>query len=239
MSPVLVDTDARVREWVEEIVGGIEVVDDPPGPTSGGGEPPDSLSVYLLGVVHESSPRVDVRQPGSATVWMRYLICGTRRGATALTAIDALFARLLDLATASPGDLEVMLEPAADLDRLWSVFDTTPRAGVVVRVRSRFDRRAIDAPPVLVPLRVLGGPVRSLTGRVLGPGEIPMVDVEVAVPSVGARARTGANGAFTLASLPAGPLSLAVWAKGRSFEVAVGEIDEPLTIRCDPTEASS
>lgn len=238
MSP-LVDCDRLVHGWLTDLVGETAVRSgvpsaDPAAEPDNGARP---LTIHPLAVVPEPQISVDVHRPRATAVSMRYLICATHPGATsALEHLDAVLTWLLDpLARDDDAPLIQLDTGVASLD-LWSTLGLPPRPGLVVSARATFSRAARDAPPVTTPLRVVGAAVTSLTGRLVGPGELPLAGAEVSAATTGARARTGTDGSFVLSGVPAGPLTLTIRVKGRTFEALADPTDEPLLVHCDPTE---
>jgi hypothetical protein len=232
---VLTEVDDAVRAWIAELAGVVAVDAGPPRSADHDGAP---VALYALGVEPQVELRNDLHHPAPATVWLRYLLCGgSPHTPEVLGVLDAVLARLFDPGSGDRGGLDLELEPSVEPLGTWSALGVPPRPAIVLRVRCRFERASRDVAPVLAPLRVEGGPVHSLRGRLVGPGEIPIVGAEVGLPATGARSRTDGSGAFTLPSVPPGPLSLTVRAKGREFLVAVEAPEQPLVIHCDPTEA--
>jgi hypothetical protein len=89
-------------------------------------------------------------------------------------------------------------------------------------------RQARVREPLRADLRVIG----SLQGVVLGPGDLPIPDAVVAIPAIGQRTSTDADGRFRFAAAPAGsePLALTVDAKGVRVDL-VATPGGPVTIR--------
>jgi hypothetical protein len=85
------------------------------------------------------------------------------------------------------------------------------------------------------PLRLEGASMVDLSGRVVGPGDVPLSDVEVEITGLQRWTRTDAAGGFVLRSIPAQP-------RTRTFVVRVkGQVmtftseqptSEPLVIHC-------
>lgn len=239
VSSPLTDADRAVRDWLRSLLGEDTVRFGTPSAPPSGEEADDepTMSVHALDLVHESSGSIDVHRPAPATVWVRYLLCATRPGSVrAFEHLDVVLSAVLDPRSSEGREVPVHLDSDVAALPLWSALGVPPRPGVVLRARTSISRAAKQAPPVTAPLRVEGGPVRSLSGRLVGPGEVPLAGAEVTVPSTGARSRTGTDGDFTLASVPTGPLALAIRVKGRSFDVAVEPSDEPVLVHCDLTE---
>lgn len=235
----LIDGDRHLRAWLASIVDG-PVRDgmptNDPAPSDDDGE----LTLCVVDLVPETTMSVDVHRSGSAAVWLRHLVCATHPGSSAaLGALGVVMARLVDPTRLDAGAPTVQFDPAATTTHLWAALGVAPRPAVVLRTRAVFSRDAALVPRVTSPLRVVGGPVLVLRGRLVGPGEVPLVGADVSVPAVGASARTAPDGSFVLAGVPSGPLAVAVRAKGRSFDVDLDAADSPHTVRCDPREDRS
>lgn len=98
-----------------------------------------------------------------------------------------------------------------------------PDAASVLVVRTRL-LRARPAPKlarVREPLRTDMRVVGALQGIVLGPGDVPLPDIVVAIPALGRRTGTDAGGRFRFAAVPSGttPLALTVDAKGMRVDL--------------------
>jgi hypothetical protein len=77
-----------------------------------------------------------------------------------------------------------------------------------------------------VPLIIQAVPSEALRGRVVGPGDIPITDAVVDLPSMGLSVRTDTKGRFRFASVPVDtPLGrLEVRAKGEVLAVRTEEL---------------
>ena len=86
---------------------------------------------------------------------------------------------------------------------------------------------------------MLGSTIRSLTGRLVGPGDVPLVGAEVTLVATGAADRTSSGGTFTFPTVPAGPgpVRLSIRTKGRMFTADIDtDGGEPIVVRCDLLE---
>lgn len=113
-----------------------------------------------------------------------------------------------ELAFAALAEPELEIEP-----------DTT--SALVVRTRLLRARPAPKLARVREPLRADMRVVGALQGVVLGPGDVPLPDVVVAIPALGRRSSTDAGGRFRFTTVPSGttPLALTVDAKGMQVDL--------------------
>ena len=106
------------------------------------------------------------------------------------------------------------------------------RFAFVLRVPCERERAVPRLPRVRGPLITKTTVGVPLTGRVVGPGDLPLAGVSVELPSLQLSVRTDADGWFRFANVPPSPARLTVRAKGevQTF-VAPQSSGEPLTIR--------
>jgi hypothetical protein len=109
---------------------------------------------------------------------------------------------------------------------LWSALGVPPRPAFRLRVPLERERPMPAVPRVKEPLVIRTVPAEVLLGRVVGPGDIPIPDALVELPSMGLSARTDAKGRFRFASVPTDtPLGrLEVRAKGEVLAVRTEEL---------------
>jgi len=234
---VLTEADDKLRAWLQAAAGGAAIVAGPPPEAPPGGEEEATLCAYLLAV--EPVPRVatDKYRPAPVVLHLRYLV--TPQAASdrdALELVDRLLEATYD--TALPDDLEVDLAPAPT--DVWQALGARPRPAITVRVTARFLPRPAEMELVREELHVVGAGLRSLTGRVIGPGDIPLAGAEVVVAATRTATRTSNSGTFSFSAVPTGPdpVRLAIRTKGRTFSVDVDPSDgEPVVVRCDLLEA--
>lgn len=225
--PILTDADRRLRSWLAEVVGDVAVSGAMPG------EDPaqPSVSAYLLGLEPTTRVAGDPHRSSPVVVRLRYLVCADApEPERAVELLDAVLEAALD---ARGLDVDLTPLPAST----WLALGTRPRPALTVRVSAEGARARESAPPVRQPLRLESTGVRSLAGRLLGPGDVALAGSEVTVAATGATRRTSPTGGFAFPAVPAGPLHLAVRAKGRAFSVDVDPADgEPVVVRCDLLE---
>ena len=106
----------------------------------------------------------------------------------------------------------------------------------MLRVPLRVERPEIRAARVLHPLVMEHSPMASMTGRVLGPGDILLPRARVELTGLDVAATTDTNGRFKFGAVPAEPRlrRLRVKAKGKQIEVQTekgADENDPLVIR--------
>lgn len=225
----LTGADKRLRSWIGPVAGDVPVSFGVP---ADGGEDA-SITAYLIGLEPTTKLGGDSHRPAPVVVRLRYLVCADapdpRR---ALELLDSVLEAALDAA-----GLEVDLTPMPV--ETWLALGVRPRPAFTVRLSAQHAREAEKTPVVRVPLRLTGATIRSLTGRLLGPGDVALAGSEVTLAATGATSRTSPSGAFVFRTVPAGPgpIRLAVRAKGRAFTVEVDPAEaEPVVVRCDLSE---
>ncbi len=147
----------------------------------------------------------------------------------ALSIVDCLL-----WAVAEPGGYQPVPEPV-DL-ALWQALGVTVRPALLFDVPLRLDRQVpVTAPPARS-LRVDGGPLRSLRGRVVGPGGVGLPGVQVSAGD--AVTRTDGRGEFVLSGV-AGETPTVLQLAGRGLhlraEVPAGSTDA-VVVHCDIEE---
>lgn len=223
---------ARLVGWLEGVVA-VQVVLGPPVDDA---DEPASLRVWPLDLVREQEFGGGAgREPFRFRARYLLTVAGTDDIAAVLD--PAL------VAAVTGRDVTVVVE---QLDpALWQAMGVRPRAALVVEVPAQVDRSTAGAPRVRTPLRLSDVTLGQILGRVVGPGDIPLADVEVEDLGTGKAVRTRADGTFTLAGVPAGArttLRLAV--KGRQLlaEVEAAQVGQdsavpdPTVIHCDLEE---
>lgn len=233
---VLSEADEKFRAWLQAAAGGADVVAGPPRD-----DPPDggkaTLCTYLLAIEPVRRVVTDKYHPAPVVLHLRYLVAPQGKDdRAALELVDRLLEATYDAAL--PDDLDVDLAPAPT--DVWQALGARPRPAVTVQLTARFLPKPAEVEYVREQLHVVGTGVRSLGGRVLGPGDIPLAGAEVVVAATRASTRTSTSGTFRFPAVPTGPdpVRLAIRAKGRTFSVDVDPSDgEPVVVRCDLLEA--
>lgn len=208
------EVDQRLKSWVGRVLGDAPVslaVPDREGVDRG-------VGLYLLELGPAPPPRTARRPP--LRVSLCYLITA---GGDSPERAHHVLGQLVFSAMEEP-DFEVDLAPVPVA--LWSALGVPPRPAFRLRVPLERERPVPTVPRVKMPLVIRAVPSAALVGRVVGPGDFPIPDALVELPSMGLSARTDARGRFRFASVPADtPLGrLEVRAKGAVLAVRTEEL---------------
>jgi hypothetical protein len=141
------------------------------------------------------------------------------------------------VAAANAADRCLVLEPPSP--QTWLAFGVRPRPALLFDVPLRIARPEPTAPLVRQPVQVRETPMRSLHGRVVGPGDIPLAGMRVEIASTGRATHTDSHGRFAFSGVPGGEQArLRLRGRGRYL---LAEVDarpaEPVVIHCDIEEA--
>lgn len=205
----------------------LECVPDPP--LRGHGRPPLRIRLrYLVTAWGASSQRTEQNGGQSGEQEMAHHLLGL-----------LLFAAMQDSATAEGAinGMEVDLTPPAP--EIWLGLGVKPQPSFVLVMPVVQERPQPQVRYVRQPLVVQVGTTRSVSGTVVGPGDIPLAGARVEVPGLNVHEQTDVRGRFSFRSMPNGPrpLHLRILAKGRSMEyVVAGQASDPLTIKFDLLE---
>jgi hypothetical protein len=222
---VIREIDEGLERWVAGVVGeGVAVSFGTPAEQ---GE--RAVGLYLLSVAE--SPPPSGTAPAPLQVELRYLITAHAKDPKVE---HELFESLI-FAAMERADVRVELNPLAAGD--WLAFKVAPRPSFSLCLPLRRERRVHrEAKRVLHPLTLKASQLTPISGRVVGPGDIPFFDAEVELVSTGALARTDGAGKFEFTAAPAsGEAELIVRAKGRTKRVRA-PTGQPLLIRFDSLE---
>ena len=206
---VIDEVDQQLRSWVEEVLPGVSVTFDGPATAT------DDVGLHLFEMADLPPARGEARPP--LQVRLGYLV--TTSGADVALAHKRL-GTLLFAALTHP-DWEVRFP--GEIAEFWRAAGEPPRAGFVLTIPLRQPVETEPAPPVRVPLRVQGVGSRAMEGLVLGPGDVPISDAFVEIPSLALTARSDKRGRFRFAAVPTSPAKqhLRVRAKAREFPFTV------------------
>ncbi|WP_309893001.1 carboxypeptidase regulatory-like domain-containing protein [Archangium sp.] len=208
------EVDQRLRTWVGRVLGGAPVsLAVPDRETVDRG-----VGLYLLELGPAPPPRTARRPP--LRVSLCYLVTA---GAESPERAHHVLGELVFAAMEEP-DFEVDLSPVPVA--MWTALGVLPRPSFRLRVPLERERPMPVVPRVKVPLITRTVPSTALLGRVVGPGDLPITDAVVELPSMGLSARTDTWGRFRFASVPADtPLGrLEVRAKGAVLAVRAEEL---------------
>jgi hypothetical protein len=130
----------------------------------------------------------------------------------------ALLDRVLT-ALAGEDRYQLVLEPVPP--SLWG--NGLPRPAVLIDVPVQISVAPAMAPRVTGELRLDGGRMRVIAGRVTGPGDVALVSMRVSSTSTGTSVLTDARGGFALSGQPAGrAVALELTGRGMRMQVEVG-----------------
>ena len=216
------EVDQQVTNWVEDVLPGVNVTLDGPATAT------DEVGLHLFEVADLPPARGEERPP--LQVRLGYLV--TTSGADVALAHKRL-GELLFAAMTHP-DWDVRYP--GDIAEFWNAVGEPPRAGFILSVPLRQPVEMEPAPPVQVPLRVQGVGSRVMEGVVLGPGDVPISDAFVEIPSLALTVRSDTRGRFRFAAVPTSPAKqqLRVRAKAREFPFTVDSSKpSPFVLRLD------
>jgi hypothetical protein len=219
---VIDEVDQEVTRWVEDVLPGVSVTLDGPAAATA------DVGLHLFEIADLPPARGEERPP--LQVRLGYLV--TTSGSDMALAHNRL-GKLLFEALAHP-DWGVRF--VGDIADFWSASGVSPRAGFVLTVPLRQPVETKPAPPVQVPLRVQGVGSRAMEGVVLGPGDVPISDAFIEIPSLGLTTRSDTRGRFRFAAVPTAPAKqqLRVRAKAREFPFTVDSSKpSPFVLRLD------
>ncbi len=201
--------DGRLSEWIKTILKEAEVSLGPPGASTA----PRSVGLYLLELIQTPLARGKRRPP--IQIKLRYLV--TTHAADTKEAHQMLG----DLLVAALRDPEFEVEQDPLPITLWTALNVAPRPSFVLRVPYNLERPEKVAPPVLQPLVIKSSGLSSLSGQVLGPRNIPIMDARVELPALQLYTNTDSKGRFRFSTVPAEPYPklLRVRAKGQEFSI--------------------
>lgn len=136
------------------------------------------------------------------------------------------------------GDPRLGLVPEPISPQTWVALRARPRIAVVVEVAVYVPRPTESIPRVRGPLRVQEAPLRTVRGRVVGPGGLPLPGAAVRAVDIGASAYTGRDGGFVLTGVPgAGRVRLVVSSGGQHLTTEVAADDpEPSVLSLELEE---
>jgi hypothetical protein len=209
-----------LREWLADAVGADAVVEiAAPDPDRG-----LRLCVWPLGLLADQGTRGGYAQ---RTIRLR-----ARHAVVADGPVDAALALLDKVLSALAGEdrYQLVLEPVPA--GVWGT--GVPRPAVLVDVPVQIAIAPPAAPRVTAGLRLDGGPMRVVTGRVVGPGDVALPGMTVSSPTTGTSVVTDSRGGFTLAGQPAGrAVALQLAGRGLHLQVEVGPaMTDPVVVHC-------
>jgi hypothetical protein len=228
------EIDAELLDWLKGETPKAAVSLAAPPATADDGKP--TVSCYLLELAASPAARQQMQDgPGPQQLALRYLV-----SVSAAAPVDAhrVLGALVFAAMDRPG-CEVDLAPLSP--GLWQAFGVAPRPAFMLQVPLRRARPAPAIGIVRHPIVIRESSLRPLTGRVLGPGDIPLANARLVIPSLRLATRSDAAGRFAFPPIPSAPLpgELVVTARGRELRVVPDDLIDPdhrLTITFPITE---
>ena len=226
------DVDNRLRQWVASVLEAaapdVEIRLTPPGDTG----PKAAVSMFLLDLL-PATPATTGRRP-SLQITLRYLVSvSAERVEDAHRALGALV-----FAAMEHPEFEVELAPLPA--ELWSALGSTPRPGFLLRVPLRVERAEPRVGRVTRAVEVRFTRTSELSGRLLGPLDVPLAAAEVEIPALRLVTRTDVHGYFRFPAVPLEPARRQVTVRARGLEKAVtvereAADGEPVVIHFDVT----
>ncbi len=204
------EIDRRVRDWILAVLDRVDVILTEPGPS---GSEFRGVSLYLLELSDSPPLRTNLRPP--LQVSLQYLVT------TWSTDPEEAHKWLGQLLFAAMEQAEFQLDLNRVSPAVWAGFGVSPRPSFKLGVPCRQVRRQPKSRPVLQPLVVRQSPVRPLAGRVLGPGDVPVMGARIEIPGTGQYTTTDAQGRFHFAQVPTDPPPAMIEVKARGREVRV------------------
>lgn len=224
--------EERLGDWVRTALGKEKVELSWGLPLVSAKSP--TVGLTLLEILPTPSPRIQGKPP--LRLKLRYVL--TVQAPDPQVAHRLLIALAFSAMDETDWDVELGSLPAG----VWDALGVPLQPSILLNVPLLQERPERQAQLVRVPLVLKSGPVRAITGTVLGPGEIPIMGARVDLPSLGRTARTDHLGRFQLTGIPpeAAASSLRVRAKGVETSVDLKTRapsgDPSLVIRVNPLE---
>ena len=211
---------AGLAGWLAHAAGeGTPVVTAPPGGDT------TRICLWPLALVPERSGTA----PAPVRLRARFAVVPDGPVEAALSIVDRLL-----WAVARPDGYQPVPEPVDPV--LWQALGVAPRPALLFDIPLRLDRPAPQPAPVARQLRVEGGPLRRVHGRVVGPDGTGLPGVAVSAGDAGTR--TDAHGDFVLSTVSADTASvlhLTVHGRHLRVEVPAGSSDA-VVVHCDIEE---
>jgi hypothetical protein len=214
---VIEQADARLADWVGAVAGAeVQVALTAPADEHRGA----GVSLFLMDLVSLPPMRGQRRAP--LQLALRYLVTAWAEDAAAE---HRLLGQVVAAAMQEEG-FEVLLAPTRP--ETWLALGAAPRPAFVLQVTVRQARPEPAPPRVRGPLVVKGVALLPLSGVLLGPGDMPVANARVEVPSASAVAETDPLGRFWFPGLPAEPRQklVRVRARGRQLDVEIAAPEE-------------
>jgi hypothetical protein len=207
----MIDTvDEQLLEWLKSEVPGSPVSLAPP---TAGLEAKPAVSCYLL----ELAAAPPARAPANGRPVPLQL------GLDLYLEAHRLLGNLVLAAMDRPGcEVDLTPPPAA----MWQALGAIPRPAFVMQLPLRRERPLPSTGIVRHPIVIREASLRALSGRVLGPGEVPLAGARLEIPALHLSTRSDATGRFTFPPIPSSPLpsEVIVTARGRMLRVVPDQL---------------
>ena len=207
--------DKELQDWLATIPGVASISLEPPPLKQG-------ISLYLMSLGESSPMRTNRRSPLNTA--LHYLVTSWHKDpAQAHTQLSQLL-----FASLEHPDYEVCYD---HIDyHLWQLFGIAPQPAFVLRVIASLERPEPVIPRVQEP-RVETVPAVPLTGRVLGPDDVPLAGAYVQLPVLQLSRRTDTRGKFYFPNVPGDSVQVLVRAKGVERRMTIDrENKEPIEV---------
>lgn len=205
----------RLSDWITGELGACGVRATPPGPELAGEH---CVSLYLMSLAASTAARGPSVPLEFALRWL-VTVWGDEPAA------QEQLCRLAFAALEMP-EAEVDFEPLPW--SAWASFGVAPRPAFVLQLPLRKTRPVRAAPRVRQALRLTPVPMRPLIGRVVGPGDVAVMDAKVTLLTLDRVARTDADGGFRFDGVPTGqPLRVRVHARGTVQDLILPAVPSP------------
>jgi hypothetical protein len=221
---VIDQTDLRLVEWVRSVLPGSDVSLEAPAASQGR----SGIDLYLLSLGAAPPLRGLERSPLQFS--LHYLV--TSWDSEPLRAHKALGD--LVCAAMQEAEFEVQFDPSGVP---WGALGVAPRPAILLKVPARLVLPEPSTALVRKPLVLQAGPISRLSGRVVGPDDVPIAGARVHVAALNLSVRTDNDGRFAL-PVPSRAQQIHVTARGRALSLKAEPSPDgaPLIIRFDPRE---
>ena len=218
--------DRHLEEWIGAVLGKVTVSLTAPKDSQAA----RGVNLYLLNLVNAPLGR-SVKEPPHRII-LHYVVTVSE---TDSHAMHRMLGELMFAAMNLP-EVEVELEPLSPV--VWSALGLVAQPSFVLRVPLLRECPQKLAPPVRKEMIIKSAPLRPLTGRVIGPGDIAIMGARVELPALHLSTATDFRGRFQFVAVPSNPPTklLRVNAKGRTISVPVEKPDEEVMIHLRESE---
>ena len=209
---MLAETDQKLAQWAESIIGKEAIVSLATPSRAGHGDS-SMVNLYLMEVIPQSVFRQmeldKIRRKHPLKVNCRYLI-NTRSKSPEKA--HKLLGNLLFAALQEPS-YEVERAPLSF--EAWRAFDIPPRPSFMLNVPVVHEFPEPDLPMVESGIGLDNAPMGKLKGRIYGPRDIPLVGLRVTLPTLKRSSLTDVAGQFYFPAIPSQPPVKTLEVKGK------------------------